>query len=163
MSDIVAAACTTSPPSPAELVDCVLDLLAAHDIAGAVALFAADAELETPFVPPPLPSRTVGRAAVSATMTMVFGAYGRVEFRDRRFLTTADGRVVVGRWRTDIEVLATGATYADEVIAVVAVSDGSIVAVQRVLQPRLPTCRRRDPTGCLRSAPGTNTSCGAPA
>ena len=36
------------------------------------------------FVPAPLPSRTVGRAAVAAMMSVVFGAYGRVEFRDRR-------------------------------------------------------------------------------
>jgi hypothetical protein len=55
-----------------------------------------------------MPSRTVGRAAVAATMTMVVGAYGRIEFRDRRFLTTGDGGAVVGRWRTDIEVLTTG-------------------------------------------------------
>jgi ketosteroid isomerase-like protein len=113
----------------------VLDMLAAHDIDGAVALFADDAELEAPFVPAPLPSRTVGRAAVAAMMTTVFGAYGRVEFRDRRFLTTADGDVVVGRWRTDIDVLATGATYADDVIAVAEMRSGRVVRFSEYFNP----------------------------
>ena len=136
MSEAVAAACPTPSLSPAaELVDRVLDLLAVHDIDGAVALFAVDAVLEAPFVPAPLPSRTVGRAAVAAMMTMVFGAYGRVEFRDRRFLSTADGSVVVGRWRTDIEVLATGATYADEVIAVVELRGGRVVRFTEYFNP----------------------------
>jgi ketosteroid isomerase-like protein len=135
MSNTVAATCTTSPPSAAELLDRVLDLLAAHDIDGAIALFADDAELEAPFVPAPLPSRTVGRAAVAAMMTMVFGAYGRVEFRDRRFLTTADGAIVIGRWRTDIEVLATGATYGDDVIAVVEVRDGCVIRFCEFFNP----------------------------
>jgi ketosteroid isomerase-like protein len=135
MSDTVATTRATSPLSAAELLDGVLDLLTAHDIDGAVALFADDAELEAPFVPAPLPSRTVGRAAIAAMMTMVFGAYGRVEFRDRRFLTTADGAVVVGRWRTDIEVLATGAVYADEVIAVAEVRDGCVVRFSEYFNP----------------------------
>ena len=86
-------------------------------------------------MPPPLPSRTIGRAAVTSTITMIFGAYGRVEFRDRRFLTTADGGVVVGRWCTDIEVLATGTTYADEVIAVVEVRDGCVVRFSEYFNP----------------------------
>ena len=135
MSDTVAASCAISPPSAAELLDRVLDLLAAHDIEGAVALFADDVELEAPFVPAPLPSRTVGRAAVAAMMTMVFGAYGRVEFRDRRFLTAADGSVVVGRWRTDIEVVTTGATYADEVIAVAEIRGGCVVRFSEYFNP----------------------------
>ena len=135
MSDTVAAACTTSQTPAAELLDRVLDLLAAHDVDGAVALFAEDAELEAPFVPAPLPSRTIGRAAIAAMMTMVFGAYGRVEFRERRFLTTADGGVVVGRWRTDIEVLATGATYADEVIAVTEVRRGRVELFSEYFNP----------------------------
>ena len=135
MSDTVTATCTTSLPSAAELLDRVLDLLAAHDIDGAVAVFADDAELEAPFVPAPLPARTVGRPAVAAMMTTVFDAYGRIEFRDRRFLTMADGGVVVGRWRTDIEVLATGATYADEVIAVVEVRDGYVVRFSEYFNP----------------------------
>lgn len=135
MPDTLATACTTSGPSAAELLDHVLDLLAGHDIDGAVALFAECAEFTAPFLPAPLPTRTVGREAVAATMAMVFGAYGRVEFRDRRFLTSAEGDVVVGRWRTEIEVLATGATYADEVIAVVEVGDGCVVRFSEYFNP----------------------------
>jgi uncharacterized protein len=135
MSNIAAVTCTTSSSSAVELPDRVLDLLAAHNIDGAVALFADDAELEAPFVPSPPPSRTVGRTAVAAMMTMVFSAYGRVEFYDRRFLTTSDASVVVGRWRTDIEVLATGATYADEVIAVAELRDGSVVRFSEYFNP----------------------------
>jgi uncharacterized protein len=135
MSNVVAANCTTGPPASAELLDHVLDLLAAHDVDGAVSLFADDAVLEAPFVPAPLPSVTIGRAAVAAMMTMVFGSYGRVEFLNRRFLATADGNVVVGRWRTDIEVLASGATYADEVIAVVEVRDGCVVRFSEYFNP----------------------------
>lgn len=135
MSDTVATTFATSAPSAAELLDHVLDRLAAHDIEGAVSLFAHDAEIEAPFVPAPLPSVTVGRAAIAAMMSVVFGAYGRVQFHDRRFLTTADGDVVVGRWRTDIEVLASGATYADEVIAVVEVRDGCVVRFSEYFNP----------------------------
>ncbi|MET0146362.1 MAG: nuclear transport factor 2 family protein [Ilumatobacteraceae bacterium] len=135
MSDTVTASFTTSRLSARDLLDRMLDLLGAHDIDGAVALFADDVELRAPFVPAPLPSRTVGRTAVAAMMAMVFGSYGRVEFHDRRFMTTADDGVVVGRWRTDIEVLATGATYSDEVIAVVEVRDGSVVRFTEYFNP----------------------------
>ena len=43
--------------------------------------------------------------------------------------------MVVGRWRTDIEVLASGATYADEVIAVVEVRDGCVMRFSEYFNP----------------------------
>ena len=43
--------------------------------------------------------------------------------------------MVVGRWRTDIEVVATGATYADEVIAVAGMCDGCVVRFVEYVNP----------------------------
>ena len=115
----------------------MLDRLAAHDVAGAAELFTDDVEFTAPFVPSPLPAATVGRDAVAAMMTTVFDAYGTVEFRNRRYLTTCDGSgdVVVGRWRTDIEVLASGVTYADEVVAVVTIRDGHVARFDEYFNP----------------------------
>jgi ketosteroid isomerase-like protein len=132
------AALGYSPPtSPVPVVDEMLDRLAAHDVAGAAELFTDDVEFTAPFVPAPLPPATVGRAAVTAMMTMVFDAYGTVEFRNRRYLTTRDGNgdVVVGRWRTNIEVLASGGTYADEVVAVVTIRDGHVARFDEYFNP----------------------------
>jgi len=135
MTDTAALDC--SPTSPVPVVDEVLDRLAAHDVAGAADLFTDDVEFTAPFVPSPLPAATVGRDAVAAMMTTVFDAYGTVEFRNRRYLTTSagSGDVVVGRWRTDIEVLASGATYADEVIAVVTIRDGHVARFDEYFNP----------------------------
>jgi ketosteroid isomerase-like protein len=135
MSTIPSATYTPPPSRAADLLDHMLDLLSAHDVEGAVSLFADDAELEAPFVPAPLPSRTSGRPGIAALMTTVFGAYGRVEFHNRRYLSTAGGAVVVGRWRTNIEVLATGATYADEVIAVAEFGEGCIQKFSEYFNP----------------------------
>jgi ketosteroid isomerase-like protein len=132
-----AAALGCPPTSPVAVVDEVLDRLAAHDVAGAAELFTDEVEVTAPFVPAPLPRATVGRDAVAAMMTTVFDAYGTVEFRNRRYLTTSDGSgdVVVGRWRTNIEVLASGATYADEVIAVVTIREGHVARFDEYFNP----------------------------
>ena len=134
MTDTAAVSCGP-PTSAVAVLDDVLDRLAAHDIDGAAALFADDVEFRAPFVPAPLPAATVGRDAVRAMMTMVFDAYGTVEFRDRHYLIAGDGDVVVGRWRTNIEVLASGATYADEVIAVVTICDGQVARFDEYFNP----------------------------
>jgi ketosteroid isomerase-like protein len=141
MADTAPTNCTP-PTSPVAVVDEVLDRLAAHNIACAAELFTDDVEFAAPFVPAPIPAGAVGRDAVAAMMTMVFNAYGTVEFRNRRYLTTkdtddgcGDTDVVVGRWRTNIKVLASGATYADEVIAVVTIRDGHVARFDEYFNP----------------------------
>jgi ketosteroid isomerase-like protein len=118
-----------------ELVGQLLDHLSAHDVEAATALFAPDAELIAPFSPPPLPPGGAGRDQIRELFTMVFGGYGRVEFRDRRLVETADVDVVVARWRTHIEVLASGRTYDAEVISLVEVRDGCISRFTEYFNP----------------------------
>jgi ketosteroid isomerase-like protein len=113
--DDTAALGDSPPASPVRVVDEVLDRLAAHDVAGAAELFTDDVEFTAPFVPAPLPAATVGRAAVTAMMTMVFDAYGMVEFRNRRYLTTRDGN--------------------GEVVAVVTMRDGHVARCDEYFDP----------------------------
>ena len=118
-----------------DLVERLLDHLSAHDIAAAAAMFAPHAELVAPFSPPPLPTGGAGREQIGALFVAVFDAYGRVAFVDRRIVATADPDVVVARWRTDIEVLASGATYAAEVIALIELADGWITRFTEYFNP----------------------------
>ena len=50
--------------SNVDVVDRFLDLLTAHDIAAATAMFTEDAELVAPYSPPSLPPGGQGREAV---------------------------------------------------------------------------------------------------
>jgi ketosteroid isomerase-like protein len=134
VTDTAAISCGPTTAAVAVLEN-VLGGLAAHDVDRAAQLFTDDVEFTAPFVPTPLPAATVGRDAVTAMMTTVFDAYGTVEFRDRRYFTAGDGDVVVGRWRTSIEVLASGATYADEVITVVTIRDGHVARFDEYFNP----------------------------
>jgi len=126
---------TTTVCTNVELVGQLLDHLSAHDVEAATSLFALDAELVAPFSPPPLPPGGTGREQIHELFTMVFSGYGRVAFRDRRIVETADRDVVVARWRTDIEVLASGGTYAAEVISLVEVRDGRITRFTEYFNP----------------------------
>ena len=76
-----------------------------------------------------------GREAVGMLFSMIFGGYGRAEFLDRRIVATADPDVVVARWRTDIDVLASGRRYCAEVIAVVELRDGRITRFTEYFNP----------------------------
>jgi len=118
-----------------DAVDRFLDLLTAHDIAAATAMFTEDAELVAPYSPPPLPPGGQGREAVGMLFSMIFGGYGRAEFLDRRIVATADPDVVVARLRTDIDVLASGGRYCAEVIAVVELGDGRITRFTEYFNP----------------------------
>lgn len=118
-----------------EAVDRFLDLLTAHDIAAATAMFAEDAEMVAPFSPPPLPPGGQGRETIAELFGMIFSGYGRAEFLDRRIVATADPDVVVARWRTDIEVLASGDRYRSEVIAVVELRHGRFTRFTEYFNP----------------------------
>jgi ketosteroid isomerase-like protein len=118
-----------------DVVERLLDHLSVHDIAAATALFTRDAELVAPFAPPPLPPGGSGREQIGTLFVAIFDAYGRVAFTHRRIVATADPDVVVGRWRTHIEVLASGATYAAEVIAVIELRDGRIARFTEYFNP----------------------------
>ena len=115
----------------------MLDRLAAHDIDGAAELFTDDVEFTAPFVPAPLPAATVGRDAVSGDDDDGVRRlrHGRVPRPPLPHHRAGSGDVVVGRWRTDIEVLASGATYADEVIAVVTIRDGHVARFDEYFNP----------------------------
>ena len=64
---------------------------------------------------------------------MIFDGYGRTELLDRRIVATADPDVVA-RWRTDIEVIASGGHDRSEVIALVE-RDGRITRLTEYFDP----------------------------
>ena len=125
----------TSRRANVDAVDRFLDLLSAHDIAAAAAMFTEDAEMVAPFSPPPLPSGGQGRETIRVLFDMIFSGYGRVELLDRRIAATADPDVVVARWRTDIDVLASGGRYRSEVIALVELRHGRITRFTEYFDP----------------------------
>jgi ketosteroid isomerase-like protein len=56
-----------------------LDLLAAHDLDGAVDMFADDAELQAPFSPAGLPTGAVRRDAIVVPFRQICDNDGRVD------------------------------------------------------------------------------------
>ncbi len=118
-----------------QTADRILDLLSAHDIPAVVDLFTEDGHVMAPFSPPPLLPGADGRAQIRAVFAAVFAGYGRAQFLDRRITATEDPDVVVARWRTDIEVLASGRTHAAEVIALFEFRHGLITRLTECFNP----------------------------
>jgi ketosteroid isomerase-like protein len=119
-----------------EVVERLLQAGRDLDVDGFVALMAADGYLEWPFRPPGAPARLQGRDAIRQHLTAV--AEGFIRFTGYRNVViheTTDAEVVIAEYDADATVLATGAPFEQNVIAVFRVRDGLVVSYRDYINP----------------------------
>ncbi|QHF97849.1 MULTISPECIES: nuclear transport factor 2 family protein [unclassified Streptomyces] len=114
----------TPPTDPAALFRHSLRLLLDKDIPGWVALWDEDGIMEFPFAAEGLPRRLDGREAVAAYMRDYPDHIDLHDFPRVEIHRTTDPRVLVVEMRSAGRIVATGAPFQMDYVAVVTVEDG---------------------------------------
>lgn len=117
-----------------DLAERWLEALHALDIPSAIELLADDAVLEMPLVPPGLPDRIEGKAAIGAFLdgSQVFS---KLDFHDVDVHATSDPELAVVEFRSTGTFDATGLDYANRYALVIRARAGRIVLYREYFNP----------------------------
>ncbi|WP_328475799.1 nuclear transport factor 2 family protein [Actinoplanes sp. NBC_00393] len=119
-----------------EIVEQLLGAAREQDIETFAALMAPDGYLEWPYRPPGVPARVQGRDEIRRHLAATADGLIRLgEHRNVVMHETTDPEVVIVEYESHGTVVATGAPFEQAVIAVFRVRDGRIVSCRDYINP----------------------------
>jgi uncharacterized protein len=95
----------------------------------------AEGEFLIPYAPDNFPKSLKGRSIIEPAYKDLFNGYGELNIRNLQIYPMLDPNRFVAEWRSEIELLSSGTTYKNDLIATFTFRNGKLIEYKEYFNP----------------------------